>query len=560
MPCDRTGSRRLSSARRQWEDEVLNKALRRFSESREQFRTISDLPVDRLYDPTHVEQVDYVDDIGFPGQYPFTRGVQPTMYRGRPWTMRQYAGFASAEESNQRYRYLLSQGQTGLSVAFDLPTQVGYDSDHPMAQGEVGRVGVAIDSVDDVSVLFNEIPLDKVTTSMTINAPAAVLLAMYVAVAEKQGVDPAKLGGTIQNDILKEYAARGTYIFPPHPSMRLVTDVFAYCSENLPLWNTISISGYHIREAGSTAVQEVAFTLANGIAYVQAAMERGLDVDRFAPRLSFFFNSHIDFLEEVAKFRAARRLWARIMRERFKAKNPRSWMLRFHTQTAGSSLTAQQADNNVVRVAYQALAAVLGGTQSLHTNSRDEALALPTEASARLALRTQQVLAHETGVTHTIDPLGGSYYIERLTTDIEEAALAYIERIDGLGGAPQAIEKGFIQREIQESAYRYQQKVEREEEKVVGVNCLVTEEEPPTDLLRVDPKMTARQHARLEQLRKARDNDAVMRCLESVSAAAQSEDNLIPYMVDAVTVGATLGEICGVLREVFGEYQSQVTL
>ncbi len=446
---------KISDAKKEWENSTLSKAISRFPERKEKFTTGSGLEVKRLYTPEDIKDLDYNEDLGYPGQYPFTRGVQPTMYRGRLWTMRQYAGFATAEESNKRYKYLLEQGQTGLSVAFDLPTQIGYDSDHPLSEGEVGKVGVAVDSLKDMEILFDGIPLDKVSTSMTINAPAAVLLAMYIAVAEKQGVSKDKLRGTIQNDILKEYIARGTYIFPPQPSMRLITNIFEYCSKHVPNWNTISISGYHIREAGSTAVQEVAFTLANGIAYVEAAIKAGLDVDSFAPRLSFFFNAHNDLLEEVAKFRAARKLWARIMKERFKAKNKKSMIMKFHTQTAGSTLTAQQPDNNIIRVTIQTLAAVLGGTQSLHTNSRDEALALPTEDSVRIALRTQQIVAHESGVTATIDPLAGSYYVESLTKKIEEEAYEYIKKIDELGGSPRAIEKGFIQKEIQDSAYRY---------------------------------------------------------------------------------------------------------
>src|SRR5690554_4753816 len=453
-----------------WDENKVEKQLGKHPERKETFTTGSDKKVERLYTPLNTGEMDYERDLGYPGEYPYTRGIQPTMYRGRFWTMRQYAGFGTAEESNKRYKYLLEQGQTGLSVAFDLPTQIGYDSDQPLAEGEVGKVGVAIDSLQDMEILFDGIPLDKVSTSMTINAPASVLLAMYIAVAEKQGVASKELRGTIQNDILKEYIARGTYIFPPEPSMRLITDIFEYCSKEVPLWNTISISGYHIREAGSTAVQEVAFTLADGIAYVEAAVNAGLDVDTFAPRLSFFFNSHNDLLEEVAKFRAARRLWAKIMKERFNAKNPKSMQLKFHTQTAGSTLTAQQPDNNIVRVAIQALAAVLGGTQSLHTNSRDEALALPSEDSVRIALRTQQVIAHESGVADTVDPLAGSYYVECLTSTIEQKAMEYIEKIDKLGGAPRAIEKGFIQQEIQNSAYGYQMEVEQGKRIVVGVN------------------------------------------------------------------------------------------
>jgi methylmalonyl-CoA mutase N-terminal domain/subunit len=551
---------RLAQAKERWEKEVLGPVLRRFPESQPEFTTVSGLPVQRLYGPDDLSGLDYVDDIGFPGQYPFTRGVQPTMYRGRPWTMRQYAGFGTASETNRRFRYLLEQGQTGLSVAFDLPTQIGYDSDHPLAQGEVGRVGVAIDSVEDMAVLFDAIPLDQVSTSMTINAPAAVLLAMYIVVAERQGVSPQVLNGTIQNDILKEYAARGTFIFPPGPSMRLVTDSFEFCARELPQWNTISISGYHIREAGATAAQEVAFTLANGVAYVKAAVERGLSVDDFAPRLSFFFNSHLDFFEEVAKFRAARRLWARLMRERFGARNPRSLMLRFHTQTAGSTLTAQQPDNNVVRVALQALAAVLGGTQSLHTNSRDEALALPSEESVRIALRTQQLIAYESGVTNTVDPLAGSYFVESLTKAIEEAAAGYIHQIDELGGAVVAIERGFVQHEIQESAYRYQRAVESGERKVVGVNCFTATEEPPSGLLSVDPAVGRDQVRRLRELKDQRDGGACAQSLAALERAARGSDNLLPPILAAVRARATLGEICGVLRGVFGEYRPRVIL
>ena len=482
-------------------------------ERKPKFATTSGIEVRTFYTPRDLEQSAYERDLGAPGEYPYTRGVQATMYRGRFWTMRQYAGFATAEESNRRYRYLLAQGQTGLSVAFDLPTQMGYDSDHPLATGEVGKVGVSIASLEDMETLFKDIPLDRVSTSMTINATAGILLAMYIAVAEKQGVNRSQLSGTIQNDILKEYSARGTYIFPPRPSLRLITDIFAFCARELPDWNTISISGYHMREAGSTAVQEVAFTLANGIEYVRAATKAGLDVDTFAPRLSFFFNAHNELFEEVAKFRAARRLWAKIMRERFGAKHPRSLMLRFHTQTAGCTLTAQQPDNNVVRVTLQALAAVLGGTQSLHTNSRDEALALPSEASARLALRTQQIIAHESGVTDTVDPLAGSYYVEALTNEIEQAAQAYIDRIEAMGGAAAAIERGFVQDEIHQSAYRYQKEIERGERVVVGVNQFAMEERPPEGLLKVDPTVQEAQISRLRRLRAERDNPAVQRAL-----------------------------------------------
>lgn len=545
----------LNALKKKWEESTVAKVTQRFPERKKEFSTRSGIPIDRVLTPGDLEGWDYSEKLGFPGEYPFTRGVQPTMYRGRFWTMRQYAGFGSAEETNQRFRYLLEQGQTGLSVAFDLPTQVGYDSDHPLAEGEVGKVGVAIDSLEDMEIVFSGIPLDKVSTSMTINAPAAVLLAMYQVVGEKQGVSPEKLQGTVQNDVLKEYVARGTYIFPPGPSMRLVTDIFEYCSKTIPDWNTISISGYHIREAGATAVQEVAFTLANGIAYVDAAVKRGLDVDQFAGRLSFFFNSHIDFFEEIAKFRAARRLWARIMKERFGAKNPKSMMLRFHTQTAGSSLTAQQPDNNIIRTTIEALAAVLGGTQSLHTNSRDEALSLPTEDSVRIALRTQQIIAYETGVGDTIDPLAGSYYVEKLTDEIEARAEEYIRKIDEMGGAPEAIEKGYMQREIQESAYRYQKSVESKETMVVGVNCFEVKEEPPKGLLRVNPEIAETQKRRLKELRQRRDSRAVGQALKEVEAAARGDANLVPPIVEAVRNYATIGEICDVLRNVFGTYR-----
>ena len=543
-----------------WTKNNVEKTISRFPERKESFKTGSNLEVKRLYTPDDIEDLDYNEKLGFPGQYPFTRGVQPTMYRGRLWTMRQYAGFATAEESNKRYKYLLEQGQTGLSVAFDLPTQIGYDSDHPLSEGEVGKVGVAIDSLKDMEILFDGIPLDKVSTSMTINAPASVLLAMYIAVAEKQGVPKGSLRGTIQNDILKEYIARGTYIFPPKASMRLITNIFEYCSKEVPKWNTISISGYHIREAGATAVQEVAFTLADGIAYVEAAIEAGLDVDDFAPRLSFFFNAHNDLLEEVAKFRAARRLWARIMKERFHAKSEKSMMLKFHTQTAGSTLTAQQPDNNIVRVTIQTLAAVLGGTQSLHTNSRDEALALPTEESVRIALRTQQIVAYESGVTETIDPLAGSYYIESLTNKIEEEAMNYIKKIDELGGAIRAIESGYIQKEIQDAAYNYQMEIESGKRIVVGVNKFQIEEEGHKDILRVDPEVERLQREKLKALKEERDNRLVEDVLMKLKEKANTSENLMPYILDAVKAYATLGEICGVLREVFGEYEQSIIL
>ncbi len=547
---------KLRDSTKKWEDETVGKTLKRFPEREENFKTISGLQMKRLYTPLDLKDLNYENDLGFPGQYPFTRGVQPTGYRGRLWTMRQYSGFATARETNKRFHFLLEQGQTGLSIAFDLPTQIGYDSDDQLAQGEVGKVGVAIDSLADMEVLFEGIPLNKVSTSMTINAPASVLLAMYIAVAEKQGVFMDQLRGTIQNDILKEYVARGTYIFPPTPSMRLITDIFKFCSQNMPLWNTISISGYHIREAGSTAVQEVAFTLADGIAYVQAAIDAGLDVDEFSSRLSFFFGSHSDFLEEISKFRAARRLWARIMRERFKAKDDNSCRMRFHTQTAGCTLTAQQPDNNVVRVALQALQAVLGGTQSLHTNSRDEALSLPTEESVQIALRTQQVIAHESGVGDTVDPLAGSYYIESLTNEIEAKAMEYIQKIDDMGGAPIAIERGFIQREIHDAAYQFQKSVDETKRIVVGVNKFTVEEEPQFDYLRVNPEAEKEQLAELKKVRTKRDDSQVKKALKVLREAAETDTNLMPPIIDAVKIYATLGEICGVLREIFGEYKA----
>lgn len=505
--------------------------------------------------PDDVAGFDLDRDLGFPGEFPYTRGIQPTMYRGRFWTMRQYAGFGTAAESNRRYQYLLSQGVSGLSVAFDLPTQIGYDSDHPLAAGEVGRVGVAIDSIEDMATLFDGIPLDKVSTSMTINATAIILLALYIAVGRRQGLRPAQLSGTIQNDVLKEYVARGTYIYPPRASLRIITDIFAFCEREVPQWNTISISGYHIREAGSTAVQEVAFTFANAIAYVQAAMDAGLDVNAFGQRLSFFFNAHNDFLEEVAKFRAARRLWARLMRDRFKATNPRAQQLRFHTQTAGSTLTAQQPDNNIVRVALQAMAAVIGGTQSLHTNSRDEALALPTEESARIALRTQQIIAHETGVASTIDPFAGSYLIEKLTNDIEAGALELLERIEGLGGTLPAIEAGFIQRQIQDSAYKAQLAIDRHEAIVVGVNRLVSNEHGSIEVFRVDPALEQSQAARTADVRARRDQAAWASAIAAVESTARGSDNLLPAIITAVEARATVGEIADALRRVFGEHK-----
>jgi methylmalonyl-CoA mutase N-terminal domain/subunit len=546
----------FAERKQKWEQSTLKKSLEKGgSERRERFETTSGIAVERLAGPSNGE---YPDSLGVPGEYPFTRGIQPTMYRARHWTMRQYAGFGDAEESNKRYRFLLDQGTTGLSVAFDLPTQMGRDSDHELARGEVGKVGVAIDSLADMETLFAGIPLDQVTTSMTINATASILLGLYLAVAEKQGISWDKVGGTIQNDVLKEYIARGTYIYPPKQSMRIITDIFAFCTEKVPRWNTISISGYHIREAGSTAVQEVAFTLADAIAYVEAAVRVGLDVDDFGGRLSFFFNVHNNFLEEVAKFRAARRLWARIMKERFHAKNPRSMMLRFHSQTAGSSLTAQQPINNVVRTALQALASVLGGTQSLHTNSYDEALSLPTEMAVRTALRTQQVIAYESGVADTIDPLAGSYYVEYLTDEIERRAEEYIATIDKLGGAVAAIENGFQQREIQQAAYKYQQAVESRDEIVVGVNRFEVEEEEPTEILRIDAELERRQVEKLKKLKSTRDNDAVKRALARVSETAAGEANLMPAIVEAVRVYATLGEVSDAMRSRFGEFHPPV--
>ena len=550
----------LASHEKQWQEQKLNPALTHAAERQAQFLTTSDIEIERLYLPAEETMDGYLDKLGFPGDYPFTRGVQPTMYRGRLWTMRQYAGFGSAEESNRRYKYLLAKGQTGLSVAFDLPTQIGYDADDSIAEGEVGKVGVSISSLEDMEALLDGIPLDKVSTSMTINAPASVLLAMYIAVGKKQGVPPEKLRGTVQNDILKEYIARGTYIYPLKPSMRLITDLIGYCKNCVPHWNTISISGYHIREAGSSAAQEIAFTLANGIAYVQAALEAGLDVDEFAGQLSFFFNAHNNLLEEVAKFRAARRLWAEIMRERFQAKNEKSWMLRFHTQTGGSTLTAQQPMNNIVRVAVQALAAVLGGTQSLHTNSMDEALALPTEEAVQVALRTQQIIAHESGVAETIDPLAGSYFVESLTDQLEAKAKAYIATIDELGGAPAAIEQGYIQHEIQESAYRYQRAIERQGQVIVGLNKFTVEEEAAPHLLRIDGSVGHQQRDRLTALRQRRDAAAVQQALTALENVAQGSDNLIPHILSAVEAYATTGEICHTLRRVWGEYRQPVML
>jgi methylmalonyl-CoA mutase, N-terminal domain len=546
---------------KKWQENTLKKSLDKFKERKERFQTSAGIEVPRVGlpgrdDPAPTDET-YLEKLGFPGEYPYTRGVQPTMYRSRFWTMRQYAGFSSAEESNKRYRYLLEQGQTGLSVAFDLPTQIGYDADDPIAQGEVGKVGVSISSVHDMAQLFDQIPLDKVSTSMTINAPAGVLLAMYIAVAKRQGADVSKLRGTIQNDILKEYVARGTYIFPPAPSMRLITDIFSFCAKDVPNWNTISISGYHIREAGSTSVQEVAFTLANGIAYVESALAAGLNIDEFAGQLSFFFNAHNNFLEEVAKFRAARRLWAKIMRERFKAGKPSSWQLRFHTQTAGSTLTAQQPENNVVRVTVQALSAVLGGTQSLHTNSMDEALWLPTEKAVRVALRTQQILAHESGVADSVDPLAGSYLIEYLTDEIQKGAEEYIAKIDEMGGAMQSIERGFMQNEIQNAAYAAQQAIERKEQIVVGVNQFAVEEEMTLERLKVDPSIEMGQKAKLKALRETRDKKRVHELLGKLKSAANGTENLMPLFIECVENDVTLGEICNTLRGVWGEYAAE---
>ncbi|EFW91832.1 methylmalonyl-CoA mutase N-terminal domain [Haladaptatus paucihalophilus DX253] len=540
----------------EWEAETLDPTLERFGERKEEFTTDTDgQTVERLYTPNDVADTDYEEDLGYPGEDPYTRGVYPTMYRGRLWTMRQYAGFGTAEETNERYHYLIDNGQTGLSVAFDLPTQMGYTSDAAMSAGEVGKSGVAIDSLADMETLFDGIPLDEVSTSMTINAPASVLLAMYIAVGDRQGVSREQLRGTIQNDLLKEYIARNTYIFPPEPSMRIITDIFEFCAEEVPKFNTISISGYHVREAGATAAQELAFTLGNGIEYVEAALDAGLDVDEFAPQLSFFFNAHNDILEEVSKFRAARRMWSTIMEERFGAENPKSKQLKFHTQTAGSTLAAQQIENNVVRVAYQALAAVLGGTQSLHTNGKDEALALPTEESVRTALRTQQILAHESGVADTIDPLAGSYYVEALTDDLEEEAFDLLDTIDEKGGMRSAIESQWVQRQIQDVAYDRQQEIESGERTIVGVNEFEVDEEPEMDIQEVTEEDERRQIDRLNEVREERDDGEVEETLTALREAAEGNDNLMPYIVDAVKAYATVGEICNVLRDVFGEYR-----
>ncbi len=550
----------LQEQYKRWRETTHKKSIERFAERKPKFETSSGIELPPVFTPSVLDhqESDYMEKLGFPGEYPFTRGVQPTMYRGRFWTMRQYAGFSTAAESNKRYRYLLGAGQTGLSVAFDLPTQIGYDADDPMALGEVGKVGVSISSIEDMATLFDQIPLDKVSTSMTINAPAGVLLAMYIAVAKQQGVEPKALRGTIQNDILKEYVARGTYIFPPAPSMRLITDIFSYCAAEVPSWNTISISGYHIREAGSTAAQEIAFTLANAIAYVEAALKVGLQVDDFAGQLSFFFNAHNNVLEEVAKFRAARRMWARIMRERFKAQKPSSWQLRFHTQTAGSTLTAQQPENNVVRVTLQALSAVLGGTQSLHTNSMDEALWLPTEKSVRVALRTQQIIAHESGVADSIDPLAGSYLIESLTDEIERLASDYIARIDSLGGAMSGIEQGYQQNEIQNAAYEAQMAIEKGQQVVVGVNQFLVKEEMALERQVIDPAIEAEARARLAKLRETRDNEKIGVLRVALENAAKGSENLMPLFVECVENKMTLGEICNTLRGVWGEYVAAV--
>ncbi len=557
---DKGRSAKIKEGLDKWEETTLQKTLSRFPERRDTFITTSGAPVERLYTPLDIANLDYQRDLGFPGQYPFTRGVHPTMYRGRLWTMRMFAGFGTAEETNARYKYLLEHGETGLSVAFDMPTLYGYDTDDPHALGEFGKCGVAVSSLADMEILFDGIPVDEITTSMTINSPAAVIWAMYIVAAEKRGIPMKVLGGTIQNDILKEYIAQKEFIFPPEPSMRLVVDTFEFGSKYLPRWNTISISGYHIREAGATAAQELAFTLADGFEYVKWGIERGLDVDEFAPRLSFFFNAHNDFFEEIAKFRAARRIWAREMKERFGAKNPRSWWMRFHTQTAGCSLTAQQPENNIVRTAIQALAAVLGGTQSLHTNSMDEALALPSEHAVRIALRTQQIIAHESGVVNTVDPLAGSYFVEALTNRLEEEAYEYFRKIEAMGGMLAAIERGFPQQEIAESAYRYQREIDTKERIIVGVNDYVTEEPLTIPLLEMDREGERRQIERLKRVRRVRDNRAVREKLVVLEKAARGSDNLMPYILDAVREYATLGEICGVFREVFGEYREPVIL
>jgi methylmalonyl-CoA mutase, N-terminal domain len=560
LPLENQDGKSVRNFFKNWKYNLYSKFIKKSPERKHEFTTASFYKVEPLYIPENSNEDKFLKEVGFPGEYPFTRGIQPSMYRGKLWTMRQYAGFGTAKESNDRYRYLLEQGQSGLSVAFDLPTQIGYDSDDPISYGEVGKVGVAIDTLADMEILFDKIPLDKVSTSMTINAPASVLLAMYIAVAEKQGVPRNKISGTIQNDILKEYIARGTYIYPPKPSMRLITNIFEFCEKEVPKWNTISISGYHIREAGSTAAQEVGFTLANGIAYVQSALNAGLNVDDFAQRLSFFFNSHNDLLEEVAKFRAARRLWAKIMKERFNAKNPRSMMLRFHTQTAGSTLTAQQIDNNIIRVTIQTLAAVLGGTQSLHTNSKDEALALPTENSVRTALRTQQIVAHESGITNTIDPLAGSYFVENMTDQIEKEAKEYINKIDAMGGMVAAIETGYVQSEIQEAAYRYEKEIEKGERIIVGVNKFEVKENGIQDLLKIDMRIQKEQIGFLNKIRAERNNKEVDHAIAELKEAAREDKNLMPYILNAVKTYASIGEICNAMRIVFGEYKEHVVI
>jgi len=557
------GKEDLDSVRRakqQWEQTTLQPTLEQWPERQDAFVTVSGEGVERVYTPLDVGDLDYERDLGFPGQYPFTRGVHATMHRGRLWTMRMFAGFGSAEETNRRYKYLLEHGETGLSVAFDFPTLYGYDTDHPLAEGEFGKCGVAVSSLADMEILFDGIPVDEITTSMTINGPAAVIWAMYLVAAEKRGFSMSELGGTIQNDVLKEYIAQKSWLLPPAPSMRLIVDTFEFGSQHVPRWNTISISGYHIREAGATAAQELAFTLADGMAYVQAALERGLDIDSFAPRLSFFFNAHNDFLEEISKYRAARRIWARVMKERFKAQNPRSWLMRFHTQTAGCSLTAQQPENNIVRTTIQALAAVLGGTQSLHTNSMDEALALPSEMAVRVALRTQQIIAHESGIANTVDPLAGSYAVEAMTNRLEAQAYEYFDKIEALGGVIPAIEQGFFQREIAASAYRYQREIDRSQRIVVGVNAYESEEPLSVPLLEMDPEGERRQRSRLARLREERDNALLGQRLEALRQAARGNANLMPPILDAVRAYGTLGEICDVLREVFGEYREPVII
>jgi len=551
---------KIVEQKKEWKEKQVEKTVKKFPERKEEFKGTFDEEIKRLYTPEDTKNMDYSKDLGFPGQYPFTRGVQPTMYRGKFWTMRQYAGFANAEESNKRYKYLLEQGQTGLSIAFDLPTQIGYDSDDEMSDGEVGKVGVAIDSLADMEILFDEIPLDKVSVSMTINSTASILLAMLISVAEKQGVSKDKIRGTIQNDILKEYIARGTYVFPPEPSMKVIVDIFEYGSKNLPKFNLISISGYHIREAGANAAQEIAFTLSDGIAYVDAAIKAGQDVNVFGKNLSFFFNAHNNFLEEIAKFRAARRIWAKIMKERFNATNERAMKLKFHTQTAGSTLTAQQPMNNIVRVTLQALAAVMGGTQSLHTNSYDEALGLPTEESATIALRTQQIIAYESGVTDTIDPFAGSYAVEALTDEIEKKAWEYIEKIDEMGGMVKAIENGYVQKEILNTAYDTQLKIENKKDVIIGVNKFSTKEENPREVLKLDPTVEEKQKDKLKKLREKRDNKKVENALKSLKKAANSNENLMEYIIEAVQSYATLGEITNVLRDVYGEYNESVIL